>query len=82
MLVYKLLSVALAFLLSALRVSCSYEECPCTKPTVRREWRAFSRDEKAEWICAVNVRIDTPLTLTDHLADVDLEYPVLVTAAP
>jgi hypothetical protein len=63
MLVYKLLSVALAFLLSVLRVSCSYEECPCTKPKVRREWRAFSRDEKAEWIRAINVRIDTPLTL-------------------
>jgi hypothetical protein len=79
MLVYKLLSVALAFLLSALRVSCSYEECACTKPKVRREWRAFSRDEKAEWIRAINVRIDTPHI--DHLADVDLEYPVLVTAA-
>ena len=56
MLVYKLLSVTLAFLWSAPRVFCSYEEHPCTKPAVRREWRAFSTKEKAEWIRAVNVR--------------------------
>jgi hypothetical protein len=64
MFVYKILSVALAFLGSALRVSCSssYDECPCTKPAVRREWRAFSTEEKAEWIRAIKVRIYTHLT--------------------
>ena len=57
MLVYKLLSNALAFFSSALQMS-SYEGCSCTKPAIRREWRAFSADEKAEWIRAINVRID------------------------
>ncbi|KAH8994117.1 Di-copper centre-containing protein [Lactarius hatsudake] len=28
--------------------------CECTKPSVRREWRAFSAQEKAAWIRAVN----------------------------
>ena len=62
MLVYKLLSNALAFFSSALQMS-SYEERSCTKPAIRREWRAFSADEKAEWIRAINVRIDTRLSL-------------------
>ena len=29
----------------------------CSNPSVRREWRALSTDEKAEWIWAVKVRI-------------------------
>ena len=62
MFAYKLLSVSLAFFWSALAVSCSYEKCLCTKPAIRREWRAFTTEEKAEWIRAVNVRIDTRLT--------------------
>ena len=62
MFAYKLLSVSLAFFWSALAVSCSYEKCPCTKPAIRREWRAFTTEEKAEWIRAVNVRLDTRLT--------------------
>jgi len=53
MLIYKVICTALAFLWSALHVF-SYEDCPCTKPTVRKEWRALSTDEKAEWIRAVN----------------------------
>jgi hypothetical protein len=78
MLVYKLVSVSLAFLLSAVRVSCSYEGCPCTKPAVRREWRAFSTKEKAEWIRAVNVRnFKGILTLVVLLKRI--RNPVLVT---
>ena len=77
MLVYKLLSVALAFLWSAQRVS-SYEDCPCTKPTVRREWRTFSTEEKAAWIRAVHVRINIRLRLIVMLNH--SRNPVLVTA--
>jgi hypothetical protein len=76
---YKPLSVALAFLWSALGVSCSYDKGPCTKPAVRREWRAFSTEEKAEWIRAVNVRIDAHLTLVVLLTHI--RNPVLVTTA-
>ena len=28
---------------------------PCVEPEVRREWRALSEKEKAEWISAVKV---------------------------
>ncbi|KAF8470986.1 Di-copper centre-containing protein [Russula ochroleuca] len=59
MFVYKLLSIALAFLWSALAVSCSYE-CPCIKPAIRREWRAFTTEEKAEWIRAVKCLSQLP----------------------
>ena len=62
MLIHKTLSVALVVLWSALRVSCSHDPCPCTKPAVRREWRAFNTEEKAEWIRAVNVGIDSLFT--------------------
>jgi tyrosinase len=54
MFVYNLLSVALAFLWSALAVSCAYIKNPCSNPVVRQEWRALSTDEKAEWIRAVD----------------------------
>ena len=30
---------------------------PCTNPSVRKEWRAFSAVEKVAWIQAVNVRV-------------------------
>ena len=57
--VYKL---ALAFLWSALAVSCSYAKHHCTNPVVRKEWRAMTTQERAEWIRAINVRIiDTVL---------------------
>jgi tyrosinase len=59
MFVRKSLSVALAILSSTVCVFCSYDPRPCTKPAVRREWRAFSTKEKAEWIRAIKVRIDT-----------------------
>ena len=62
--VYKL---ALAFLWSAQAVSSSYVKYPCTNPVVRREWRAITTEERAEWIRAINVRIDTPHV--DHLAE-------------
>lgn len=31
----------------------------CTKPSVRREWRKLSLDERADWISAFNVRVDS-----------------------
>ena len=79
--VYKLLSTALlTFLWSAQAVSSLYIRSTCTNPVVRKEWRAITTDEKAEWIRAVNVRIlDGGLTLTillKHIRD-----PVLVATA-
>jgi hypothetical protein len=55
----QILSVTLAVLWSAVGVSCSYDPRSCTNPAVRKEWRAFGTKEKAEWIRAVNVRIDS-----------------------
>ena len=65
MFVRKTLSVALAILWSAVVVSCSYDPypSPCTEPAIRKEWRAFNPEEKAEWIRAVNVCIDPSPTL-------------------
>ncbi|KAH9994462.1 Di-copper centre-containing protein [Russula vinacea] len=57
---YKLLSVSLAFLWSVLVVSCSYENCTCTKPAIRREWRKFTTEEKANWIRAINCLSQLP----------------------
>ena len=63
MFVHKTLSIGLVVLRSILGVSCSYDPYPCTKPAVRKEWRSFSTEEKAEWIRAVNVRVDTIIIL-------------------
>ena len=60
MFVFRLFSVALAILWSVGAVSCTYQPCSCKKPAIRREWRALSTKEKAEWIRAVNVRRTTP----------------------
>jgi hypothetical protein len=73
---YKLFSISLGFLWSALAVSCSYEKCPCTKPMIRREWRAFTTEEKADWIRAINVRIDARLTLVVLLKYIRNTVPV------
>jgi hypothetical protein len=59
MFVRKTFFVALAILWSLVCVSYSYDPRPCAGPAVRREWRAFSTEEKADWIRAVNVRNDT-----------------------
>lgn len=64
-----ILSIALVFIWSAVGVSCSYGLSPCTEPAVRKEWRAFSASEKAEWIRAVNVRMSTFLTSARFEAD-------------
>jgi hypothetical protein len=61
--IHSTLSVALVIIWSIAGVSCSYGRGPCTKPAVRKEWRAFSTMEKAEWIRAVNVRMRISLTL-------------------
>lgn len=65
----QILSVALAVLWSAVGVSCSYDPYSCINPAVRKEWRAFSAKEKAEWIYAVNVRIDNALALAALLKE-------------
>lgn len=70
-----ILSIALVFIWSVVGVSCSYGPAPCTKPAVRKEWRAFSASEQAEWICAVNVRMSTFLTLA-HFEAVLVAVPV------
>jgi len=33
----------------------------CENPSVRREWRALSVDERAQWIKAINVRLSLSL---------------------
>ena len=60
MLAPTLLSVALVVLWSAVGLCSS---SPCKKLEVRREWRALNATQKAEWIRAVKVRVDTSLTL-------------------
>jgi hypothetical protein len=77
----KVFSVALAVLWSAVVVSCSYGPypSPCTEPAVRKEWRAFSAEEKVEWIRAVNVRIDIPPILSS--CSQNIRNPVLVKTA-
>ena len=83
MLVYNLLSVALAFLWSVQAVSSLYIRTSpsptCTNPVVRREWRTISTDEKADWIRAMNVRKDDGLALIVLLTHI--RNPVLVAAA-
>ncbi|KAI0291784.1 Di-copper centre-containing protein [Multifurca ochricompacta] len=54
MLVHRILSVSLAVLCSAAGVSSSHPKKTCTKPAVRKEWRAFNSHEKEAWIRAVN----------------------------
>jgi hypothetical protein len=62
MFIRKSLSLALVILWSTVCVFCTYDpSCPCTQPAVRREWRAFSTEEKAEWIRAIKVRMATLL---------------------
>lgn len=73
--VASILSIALVFIWSALEVSCFSGPAPCKKPAVRREWRAFSAYEKAEWIRAVNVRVSTYLA-SAHFEAVLVSVPV------
>ena len=47
-------SVALAAAALATLSSPAYA-AECITPSVRREWRQFSTEQKAEWISAVNV---------------------------
>jgi hypothetical protein len=64
MLVLRPFSIALAILGSTIGVSCSSEhKYSCDKPAVRKEWRKLSAYEKAEWIRAVNVRMDASLRI-------------------
>ena len=64
MLIRKSLSLALVVLWSTVCVFCSYDpSCSCTQPAVRREWRAFSTEEKAEWIRAIKVCMVTLLKI-------------------
>jgi hypothetical protein len=43
---------------------------------IRREWRAFTTEEKADWIRAINVRIDARLTLVVLLKYIRNTVPV------
>ncbi|KAI9447354.1 Di-copper centre-containing protein [Lactarius psammicola] len=51
MLVHRVLFVSLAIISSAVGAP---SKKACTKPSVRKEWRAFSAKEKAAWIKATN----------------------------
>ncbi len=57
MLVLRVLFVSLAIISSVVGGSSTHKKKDCTKPSVRKEWRAFSAKEKAEWIRSVNVRV-------------------------
>ncbi|KAH9974194.1 Di-copper centre-containing protein [Russula vinacea] len=50
----------MAFLGSAPAVHYSYEKYTCTQPAIRREWRAITTEQKAEWIRAVHCLSQTP----------------------
>jgi hypothetical protein len=80
MFVDRLLTAVMAFLGSAPAVHYSYEKYTCTNPAVRKEWRAITTEEKAEWIRAVHVRIDIRITLIVFLKH-HIRNPVLVAAA-
>ena len=55
----------------------------CTKPVIRREWRAFSTHEKTEWIRAVNVRSIATLGIDRYYAhSCGLRATVSITSAP
>ena len=56
MLILRLFSLALATFWSAVEQPYPEKNRSCTKPAIRREWRAFNTHEKAEWIRALNVR--------------------------
>ena len=67
MLILRLFSLALATFWSPADQPYSYKDRSC-KPAIRREWRAFSTHEKAEWIRAVNVRNIATLRLDSYHA--------------
>jgi tyrosinase len=66
MLILRLFSLALATFWSAVDQPYPEQIRSCTKPAIRREWRAFNTHEKAEWIRAVNVRSIATLKLGAH----------------
>lgn len=55
MLVLRGLFVSLTILCSLAGVSSTHTKTTCLEPAVRKEWRALSTEEKAEWIRAINV---------------------------
>ena len=58
MLVLRVLFASLALISSAVGApSSAYKRGGCYNPSVRKEWRSFSSQEKAAWIQAVNVRV-------------------------
>ena len=52
-----LAGLQVVLLLQVLVHPASVSAAKCTKPSIRKEWRALSRSERAEWIRAVNVSI-------------------------
>jgi hypothetical protein len=55
MLVLRGLFVSFTILCSLAGASSTYTKKTCREPAVRKEWRALSTGEKAEWIRAINV---------------------------
>ena len=56
MLILRRFFLTLAVLCLLVGASSTYKRNTCVEPAVRKEWRALSTEEKAEWIRAVNVR--------------------------
>ena len=54
MLVYRFVKLALAAVTLFGQSAAAHTQCD--NPSVRREWRTLSADERAEWIDAVKVR--------------------------
>ena len=57
MLAIRVLFVSLAIISAVIGTPYPPQNKVCTRPSVRKEWRAFSTREKAAWIRAVNVSV-------------------------
>jgi len=54
---YPFWQIALLVFITCFRVALAAKG-ECVQPTIRREWRTLSDDERAEWITAVKVHIN------------------------
>ena len=72
MFIYRFVRLALAVTLFGQSVTATVH---CSNPSVCREWRSLTSNERAEWIAAVKVNptkhpsrtADTPLPVSSHI---------------
>ena len=77
MLVYRF--VRLAIVAATLCGQSVTAKVQCSNPSVRREWRTLTSDERAEWIDAVKVNpTEHPSRTTDIPASVFKHYPIIL----